>query len=138
MAEEQTAQKPIPETDDASRPFFEGAMRGKLMLMKCTDCGAWRMPSRMHCDVCLSTNVDWVEASGKGKVRTFGVMHQKYHPGFYPELPYNLALIELEEGPRMVSNLIGVENKDIKVGMPVRVEFEKHEDAAIPKFRPTG
>ena len=136
MTSEQTVSKPIPEADEASRPFFEGGMKGKLMLMKCTDCGAHRMPARMHCDVCLSTNVAWVEASGRGTVRTFGVMHQKYHPGFYPEMPYNLALIELEEGPRLVSNVVGVANDQIRVDMAVRVDFEVHEDSAIPKFRP--
>ena len=136
MAEESNPQKPLPEADDASRPFYDGAMGGKLMLMRCSDCGTYRMPSRMHCDVCLSANAEWVEASGRATVRTLGVMHQKYHPGFYPELPYNLALIELAEGPRMVSNIVGAENDDLRVGMAVKVDFEKHEDVAIPKFRP--
>jgi uncharacterized protein len=136
MAEEAVVQKPIPEADDSSRPFYDGAMAGKLMLMRCTDCSAYRVPSRMHCDVCLSENSEWKASSGRGTVRQFGVMHQKYHPGFYGELPYNLALVELEEGPRMITNLVGVANSDIRVDMPVVVEFEKHEDVAIPKFRP--
>ena len=136
MAEESVPQKPLPEADDASRPFYEAAMGGKLMLMRCTDCGGYRVPSRMHCDVCLSTNVEWAQASGRATIRTLGVMHQKYHAGFYPELPYNLALIELEEGPRMVSNVVGAANGELRVGMPVQVEFEQHADVAIPKFRP--
>jgi uncharacterized protein len=136
MAEESVPQKPLPQADEASKPFFDGAMEGRLMLMRCTDCGAFRMPSRMHCDICLSTNVEWVAASGRGTVYSFGVMHQKYHPGFFPELPYNLALIELQEGPRMVSNIVGTENARIRVGMPVMVDFERHDDVAIPKFRP--
>jgi uncharacterized OB-fold protein len=136
MPDETAPQKPLPEADEASQPFFDGAMEGRLMLMRCTACGAYRFPSRMHCDVCLSTNVEWTAASGRGTVYSFGVMHQKYHPGFFPEIPYNLALIELQEGPRMVSNVVGTENANIRVGMPVMVDFERHEDVAIPKFRP--
>ncbi len=136
MSDQPAVSKPIPEADDASRPFFEGGLDGKLMLMRCTDCGVYRMPSRMHCDVCLSPAVEWVASSGKGTVRTFGVMHQKYHPGFAAETPYNLAIVELEEGPRLVTNLVGVANEAIRVGMPVTVEFERHPDVALPKFRP--
>ncbi len=136
MPDEQAPQKPLPEPDEASQPFYDGAMAGKLMLMRCSACGAYRVPSRMHCDVCLSDRSDWVAASGRGVVRTFGVMHQRYHPGFFAELPYNLTLVELEEGPRMVSNIVGIANDAIRVGMTVQVEFEKHEDVAIPKFRP--
>jgi uncharacterized OB-fold protein len=77
-----------------------------------------------------------VQASGRGTLRTFGVMHQKYHPAFAPELPYNLAIVELEEGPRIVTNVIGAANEELRVGMPLVVEFERHADSAVPKFRP--
>lgn len=137
MAETPAApQKPLPLPDEASKPFFDGAMEGKLMLMRCRDCGRARLPSRKHCDSCLSENTEWFQASGKGTVRTFGVMHQKYHPAFFEELPYNLAVVELEEGPRITSNIRGIDNSKITVGMAVNVEFEKYEDVAIPKFRP--
>jgi hypothetical protein len=128
--------KPIPEADEASRPFFDGAMQGRLMLMRCTECGRVRLPSRMHCDDCLSEAVEWFQASGRGTVRTFAVMHQRYHPGFFDELPYNIAIVELAEGPRMATNLVGVANADIRVDMPVTVDWEEHSDVAIPKFRP--
>ncbi|MBI2765137.1 MAG: OB-fold domain-containing protein [Chloroflexi bacterium] len=133
MAED-AATRPLPEADEASKPFFDGAMLGKLMLMKCADCGAMRIPSRQHCDVCLSANTDWVEASGRGVVRTFGVMHRQYHPAF--TVPYNLAFVELEEGPRIVTNIVGIGDADIRVGMPVVVDWERHEDVAVPNFRP--
>ena len=135
MADE-VPQKPLPLPDEESQPFFDGAMAGKLMLMRCEACGANRLPSRRHCDVCLSADVAWFQASGRAKVFSFAVMHQKYHPAFYPELPYNLAMVELEEGPRMATNIIGIANSDIRVGMPLVVDFEQHEDVAIPKFRP--
>jgi hypothetical protein len=126
--------KPLPEPDDASRPFYEGGMQGRLMLMRCSECRTWRLPSRAHCDVCLSPQYSWEPASGRGTVRTFAVMHQRYHPGF--EYPYNLAVVELDEGPRIPTNIVGIANDDVRVGMPVVVEWEKHDDVALPKFRP--
>jgi len=134
MTQNPTVPKPLPEADEASRPFFDGAMEGRLMLMKCSQCDAFRFPSRNHCDDCLSPDFDWVAASGRGVVRTFGVMHQKYHPGF--ELPYNVTIVELEEGPRLPTNLVGIANSDIRVGLKVTVDWERHEDVSLPKFRP--
>ena len=131
-----TIEKPVPEPDEASQPFYEGGMQGKLMLMRCSNCQTWRLPSRQHCDECLSPEYTWEEASGRGTLRTFGVMHQKYHPAWFPELPYNVSVVELEEGPRLVTNVVGINNADLRVGLPVRVEWEKHADSAVPKFRP--
>ena len=136
MADQDTPMKPLPLPDEASQPFFDGAMKGALMIMRCTDCGTARIPSRAHCDNCLSDRFEWEQASGRGKVHTFGVMHQKYHPAFFPELPYNLAVVELDEGPRLSTNIVNVKNEDIRVGMPVVVDFERYDDVALPKFRP--
>ena len=137
MTQETRIPKPIPEPDEPSRPFFDAAMAGKLVLMRCTACGAHRLPSRQHCDRCLSTDLEWVTASGRGTVRTFGVMHQRYHPGFNDDIPYNVTVVELEEGPRLPTNLVGISNDQIRVGMPVLVDWERYEDVALPKFRPT-
>lgn len=134
MAETETPTRPLPEADEESAPFFEGGMQGVLRLMKCTDCGMLRLPARKHCDNCFSEGVEWVDASGRGKVFTFSIMHQQFHPGF--KVPYNLATVELEEGPRINTNLVGIADEDIRVGMDVVVDWEKHEDVAIPKFRP--
>ncbi len=86
--------RPLPQADEISQEFFDGAMEGRLMLMKCAGCGALRLPSRRHCDVCLSDQTEWVQASGRGVVRSFGIMHQRYHPGF--QTPYNVAFVELD------------------------------------------
>lgn len=134
MTEERPS-KPVPEADDLSRPFFEGGLEGRLMLMRCSKCATWRLPSRQHCDNCLSDEYSWEAASGRGTVRTFGVMHQRYHPGF--ETPYNVTIVELAEGPRLPTNLVDVPTESIKVGMPVEVVFEDHGDVALPKFKPT-
>ncbi len=127
--------KPLPKADEPSQPFWDGAMEGKLMLMKCDACGQRRFPSRQHCDSCLASDFTWEQASGRGTVRTFGVMHQKYQAGWAAETPYNITIVELEEGPRFPTNLVNIANEDIRVGMPVVVEFEKHDDVALPKFR---
>jgi len=129
--------KPVPAADEESEPFFQGAREGKLMLMRCKSCGAYRFPSRDRCDVCWSTDTEWVQASGKGTVYTFGIMHQLYHPGFKDEIPYNVVVVELAEGPRTYSNLVGIANDQIRVGMPVEVTFERISDEiSLPKFRP--
>ena len=128
--------KPLPEADEASKPFWDAAMERRLVLMKCAECGQWRLPSRQHCDACLSDEYTWEQASGRGVVRTFGIMHQKYQPGWAAETPYNVTIVELEEGPRMPTNIIGVKNEDISVGMAVIVDFEIYDDVALPKFRP--
>lgn len=125
---------PAPEPDEASRPFFDGAAEGRLMLMRCRSCSTWRLPARQHCDVCLSDDYEWLPASGRGTVRTFGIMHQRYHPAF--EVPYNVTIVELEEGPRLPTNLLEVENDAIRVGMPVEVVFRRYEDVTLPRFRP--
>ena len=99
--------KPIPQADEESREFYEGARRRELMLMRCRDCGVWRLPSRPRCPDCWSTDTAWAKASGLGTLYSFGIMHQKF-PGFSDEGPYNYAIVELDEGPRIVTNIVGV------------------------------
>jgi len=78
-----------------------------------------------------------VPVSGRGQVFTFNVMHQVYHPGFAGETPYAVVLVKLEEGPKITSNLVGVAPHDIRIGMPVRVVFERLSDeVTLPKFTP--
>ena len=132
----ETPSKPIPEPDEASAPFWEGSLHGTLRLMRCTACGTARLPSRQHCDQCLSPDYEWFDASGMGTIRTFGVMHQKYHPGFLAETPYTVAIVELDEGPRLPTNIVGLGDRKAAVGMRVMVDWEHHEDVALPKFRP--
>ena len=133
---QQLVSKPIPQPDDESRPFWAATLLGKLLLMKCSECGTVRLPSRHHCDDCLSDQFTWIESSGRGTVRTFWVMLQRYHPGFAEEMPYTIAIVELEEGPRLPTNLVQLNGREVAVGMPVVVEWERHEDVALPKFRP--
>ena len=129
--------KPMPVPDEASREFFEGAGRGQLMIQRCLACGNRRFLARNRCDVCRSPEFEWEAASGKATIVSHVVMHQRYHPGFFDELPYPLAVVELAEGPRLVTSLEGVEGVELKTGLAVRVVFrEVGEGVFLPKFIP--
>lgn len=129
--------KPAPEPDDLSREFFEGAERGELMLVRCNGCQSWLFPAAHICTECLGEDLRWEKSSGRGTVFTFGVMHQFYHPGFTNDLPYNVTVVELDEGPRLQTNLVDIDNDDIHVGMRVEVRFPEHVPGMrLPKFAP--
>ena len=131
-----TYTRPIPQADEASAPFFEGARRHELMLMRCRACGAWRLPSRPRCPDCWSTETEWARASGRGTLYSFGVMHQKF-AGFEDVTPYQYAVVELEEGPRIVTNVVGVADGELRCDMPVRAVFDDvAEDATLVRFEP--
>ena len=129
--------KPLPNIDDTNRPYWEAAKRHELVLQKCQSCGHYRHPAGDTCPNCLSDNLDWVRASGLGTVYTWTVFHQVYHPAFAEDAPYAVVAIELDEGPRMVTNLVDCKIEDIQVGMPVEVVFDDvTEEITLPKFRP--
>lgn len=128
--------KPLPQADEESRAFYEGARRHELMLMRCRSCGVWRMPSRPRCPDCWSTETEWAKASGRGTLYSFGIMHQKF-PGFADDVPYNYAVVELEEGPRIISNIVGTANEALRVDMPVRAVFDDvADDTTLVRFTP--
>jgi len=127
---------PIPAVTPEMREFFDGARAGRLMVQKCNSCGALRFPAHDLCSRCNSTASRWVPVSGRGEVFSFNIMHQLYHPGFASQVPYAVVMVELEEGCKFVSNLLGVKPHDIRCGMPVEVTFEKLSDeVSMPKFR---
>jgi uncharacterized OB-fold protein len=129
--------KPIPVVTDENRPFWEAAKRGQLLLQRCRDCGAYRHPASLLCPECNSMAFDWETVSGRGKVYSFVIFHRAYHPAFADELPYAVACIELQEGPRLMSNVIGIPPEQVRCDMPVEVTFEEiSEEISLPKFRP--
>jgi uncharacterized OB-fold protein len=132
-----TYAKPIPAISDEMRPFYDGARRHELWVQRCTGCGALRFPARAICSECLAPTADWVQVSGRGEIFSFNVMHQVYHPGFAAEVPYAVVTVQLAEGPKLISNLVGVAPNQIRIGMPVRVVFETISDeVTLPKFAP--
>jgi hypothetical protein len=132
-----TTRRPIPTPDERSAPFFAAAREGQLLIKRCSACGAWLAPQIEVCPGCLSEKLGWAGASGRGKVHSFVVMHQVLHPAFREEVPYNVAIIELEEGPRLTSNVVGIADGELRVGMAVEAVFEQlSDDVFVPKFGP--
>ena len=137
-AQQSSAAKPMPEVDEMNRPFWEGARQGVLRMQCCTQCRHVRYPISHVCPNCLSDGTEWVSLSGRGTVYSSIVFHQVYHPAFANDVPYNVSLIQLEEGPRMFSNVLGVPPSEVRVGTCVEVFFDPvSPEISIPRFRPT-
>ncbi len=128
--------RPRPAITHDNAFFWEGIAAGRLLLQRC-DCGRLRHPPAPVCSACHSFEWKPVEASGRGRVYSFVVAH---HPAIPPfEYPNAIGLIELEEGPRIVANLVGISPEEIRVGMPVRCEIVEVEQGwKLPRFRPAA
>ncbi|MFD6873302.1 MULTISPECIES: bifunctional MaoC family dehydratase N-terminal/OB-fold nucleic acid binding domain-containing protein [unclassified Streptomyces] len=128
------ARRPRPVINRDNRGFWDGVARHRLLIQRCTGCAALRFPWLPGCNACAGTEWDTVEASGAGTVFSYVVMHHPPFPAFAP--PYAVALVELAEGVRMVSNITGVPHDKVRIGMPVRLEFLRvDEDLELPVFR---
>lgn len=128
--------KPVPEVTAALAPFLAAARAGRLVVQRCAACGALRFPPRELCSGCLGREATWQQVSGRGEVFSYNVMHQIYHPGFAAEVPYAVVIVQLEEGPKMTSNLVDCPLDEIRIGMPVEVVFvEAAPEVTLPKFR---
>ena len=129
--------KPVPGIDDVNRPYWEAAKRHELIIQKCRECGHYRYPPGIICPHCVSDDLEWAKVSGRGTIFTWTVFHKVYHPGFTGEVPYAVVAVELEEGPRVTSNLVDCALENITIGMPVEVVFEDiTQELSLPKFRP--
>ena len=136
MADEYRA--PLPRPTPESKAFWDACKAHELRLQRCRVCDQAYFYPRNVCPSCLSGDVEWFRASGRGKLHTFSVV---YAGGKYPplELPFVLAVVELEEGPRMLSNLVGVpaDAAQLRCEMPVVVDFaDVTEQVTLPRFRP--
>ncbi len=131
---------PNPMTPEA-KPFWDGCREGKLMLPKCADCGHVYFYPRVVCPKCHSRNVTWIQSRGRGKLHAFEIAYQAFQKAWKIKPPWVLAMVELDEGPRMLSNLVNVEPdpKVVRCDMPVEVVFTKLTDEiTLPLFRPAG
>ena len=129
--------KPLPRVLPETAGFWEAARRHELVLQTCRACGAKIHFPRLLCPHCLSRDLGWERAVGRGTVYSFTIIHQALHESFAAEVPYVYAIIELQEGVRMISNLVGVALENVRIGMPVRVVFEDATpEISIPRFEP--
>ena len=127
----------LPAVTDLTRPFWEAANEGRLAIQGCQACGYYNHPPRPLCDRCQSGDLRFEDVSGDGTVWSFTVMHQKSIAGFQDSVPYVTALVELVEQKHLllVTNLPGVSAENVKVGMRVKVSFERLSDEiALPQF----
>lgn len=134
---EKTPLRPLPETRNAGAKFWTAAAEGVLLVPHCNACARAFWHPRPRCPNCGSDQVDWIRGSGRGAVHTFTVVRQSGDPYFKTRVPYAVAMIELDEGPRMMSNVVDCPLDALKIGMRVEVLFEPAgEGMAIPMFKP--
>ncbi len=121
----------------SSGTLWEGVKENKLLIQKCKDCGKILHPPRPMCPACHSTEQEYVESSGKGTIYSFVTYNKSPHKAF--KAPYSVILVELEEGPRVISNTVDIKPEDIEIGMPVEIAYEEiDENLTLYKFKKTG
>jgi len=140
MAEAREIPKPLPEITPVTRPFWEATASGRLVMQRCQDCASWLWCPRPACVECGSERLEWIQLSGRGRVFAFTVVREvvgRALRGFAGDIPYVAAWIDLDEGPRICSNIVGCPIENAAIGMAVEVVFEKAaEQIFLPKFMP--
>jgi uncharacterized OB-fold protein len=126
-----------PPTTPETQPYFDALAEGRIELPVCDACGHWIFYPRSFCPVCGCRDVTWREATGRGSVYSYSVTRQA--PGRWGgATPYVLAYVELDEGPRMLTNVVGGDVEAVHIGMVVELEVARTEDGAVPRFRPAA
>ena len=134
-------QKPLPNPlhRETSAPFWEAARRHALALQRCEACGRLVWYPREVCSFCLSSRLAWETLSGRGRLHSYTVIHQPANPAFREDVPYIYAMVELDEGPRIIGNVIGCRPEEARIDMPlVAVYDDVTPDVTLVKFRPAG
>ena len=128
--------KPVPVPTPATKPFWEGTQAGELRVQHCQSCKTHYLYPRTHCPQCGSDKVEWVRASGRARLYSYVINHMAA-PGWQGETPYVIAVVQLEEGPRMMSNLVGIaaDPAALVLDMPLEVTFEARGDQKLPLFK---
>ena len=124
---------PKPEPTELTRPFWDALRDGHLVFQRCGNGHAF-LPARHHCPACLRPDPQWERASGKGRLVSWVVYHMAYHPAFESRLPYNVALVELAEGPHLLTNVVDP-NEALVADAPVELKIEREGDTALARFR---
>jgi uncharacterized OB-fold protein len=134
---EMSEQRSIPIPDLDSEFYWKAARRHELLLQRCISCERFRFYPRSHCPYCFSDSFEWQRSSGRGKVYSFTVIHKAPSPAFRKKVPYVLALVDLLEGCRMMTNIIECGPDTVEINMPVQIDFEDlNDEISLPQFRP--
>jgi uncharacterized protein len=126
--------KPVPTPQVDSQPFWAATRDGQLRLQRCAACGRFQFPPRLICSHCGSVDVVWKPVVGTGHIYSFTIVQRPPTPAFAQDVPYVVALVDLDEGPRMMTNVIGCEPTDVHVSMRVRARFVPREDQTLVMF----
>lgn len=130
----ETYSKPLPEITTLNKPFWDAAREKRLVMQRCSACADIHYPPSPVCPHCLSSEQDWVEVSGRGRIESWIDFHHAYWAAFKPDLPYRVCLVKLEEGPLLMSNLVG-DTEGTRLHAEVRVVFDQVTDEiTLPKF----
>lgn len=124
---------PLPEPTPLSQPYWDELAQGRLTFQRCRKCGHAWLPLRAECPECLGPEWEWAEASGKGRVISWVIYHHAYHEAFRDRLPYNVALVELDEGPRLITNIVNPQ-AGIRAERPVTLKIEDEHGVALARF----
>lgn len=126
----------FPEPD--TEPFWEATKNHELRYQVCDDCSGIVFYPRRHCTHCLGNKLSWKSSKGESTVYTYSVVRQNYYPAFKERIPYVIAWIDLDEGFRILSNVVGVDDPaaDVKIGQRVQVEWQDYESVSLPLFKP--
>lgn len=131
--------KPAPVVNTWARPFWDAAKEERLVIQKCAACGEWVFYPRIACPHCAADRLEWVEASGRGRIYSYTVVENNAPSAFIADMPYVVAVIRLEEGVQLLSNIVGCDPHSVECDMPVEVCFEPlDEEFTLPKFRPAS
>ena len=137
MADEYTKPIPRPENIELTQPFWDAAKRHEFIMPRCRKCGSYFWYPRPHCPDCLTEDWEWSAVSGRGRLYTFTVVRQPQNPAFADDTPYAYAVVQLDEGVRMLSNVVDCEVDDLSVDMPLQVTFDDITDEwTLVKFKP--
>lgn len=124
-----------PEADDFTRPFWDAAAGGRLLIRRCRACAKAHHYPREFCPHCWSEDVDWERASGRATLYTWSVVHRNDLPPFGDRVPYTAAVVDLAEGPRMMTEVVGCPESELSIGMELEVTFKEEGAEAVPVFR---
>ena len=129
--------KPLPVPSKWSQPFWDGTKQHKLLLKKCAKCGNIDHPPYLYCAECWAEEHEWIETSGKGTLYAFTTVLLGAPLEFTDDIPYTIAMVDLAEGPRILTTIVDAKPEELEVGMEVEVVFDNlNEEFALPRFRP--
>ena len=129
-------QRPLPLINGDTKTFWDGCRDHLLKFQKCRECGHVRWPPSIICPKCHAQGSEWILSSGRGKIHSYVVYHQAFHPAFKEKLPYVVAIVELAEGPRILSNIVGSPHDQLRCDLAVSVTWEDvTEEVSLPLFR---